>query len=290
MAPVLRPDAAIYFISGNAPIVPFARLARIPTVFQIDGLDSEREKWPGAAKADLRIAERISSRVANICVTDSTTVADRYFERFGRRIEAIPYGAHLDDPGGREWCDRLGVEPGRFILFVGRLVPENNAHLLVDAHRETATDWPLVVVGDAPYSERYIADLRARAGADVHFPGYVFGDGYAELVHRAGIVCLPTEVGGTHPVIIESMAAGACVVVGDHAPNVEVVGDAAAVFPFAGGVSALAATLTALIGDPPRRRELGERAAARAQERYAWRPVAERYLALCASLVSRSAP
>ncbi|MBI2684330.1 MAG: glycosyltransferase [Actinobacteria bacterium] len=284
-----RPDVAIYFIAGNAPIVALARLAGIPTVFQIDGLDSERDKWAGAAKAYLRVAERISSRVANVCVTDSASVADAYLARFGRRIEAIPYGARLEDPGGRDWCDRLGVEPDRFILFVGRLVPENNAHLLVDAHRARASEWPLVVVGDAPYSERYIADLHARAGPEVRFPGYVFGAGYAELVHRAGIVCLPTQVGGTHPVIIESMAAGACVVVGDHAPNVEVVGDAAAVFPLAGGSSALSATLTELIADPPRRRALGERAVRRAGERYTWRPVAERYLALCESVTRRSA-
>ncbi len=41
-------------------------------------------------------------------------------------------------------------------------------------------------------------------------------------------MCAPTEVGGTHPVIVEGMAAGAALLVSDHAPNLEVVGDAAA--------------------------------------------------------------
>ena len=40
-----RPDVAIYFIAGNAPVVPLARLAGIPAMLQIDGLDSERAKW-----------------------------------------------------------------------------------------------------------------------------------------------------------------------------------------------------------------------------------------------------
>jgi len=176
-----RPDIAIYFIAGNAPIVPFARLTGIPSILQIDGLDSQRAKWSGPAKAYLRFAERIAPAAATIAVTDSEAVADDYERRHGRRILAIPYGAELPDPGTDEWCRGLGLQRGRFILFVGRLVPENNAHLLIDAHRRMGTDWPLVVVGDAPYADEYIAGLSASAGPGVHMPGYVFGDGYAEL-------------------------------------------------------------------------------------------------------------
>ncbi len=276
-----RPDVALYFIAGNAPVVPLARLARVPSILQIDGLDSERAKWPAAAKAYLRFTERIAPWAATVTVTDSDAVAESYRARYGRRIDAIPYGADLPDPGGTEWCDRLGVEPGRFILFVGRLVPENNAHLLVEAHRRSGTDWPLVVVGDAPYSEDYIAGLKRNAGPGVHFPGYVFGTGYGELVHRCGIMCAPTEVGGTHPVIIEGLAAGACLVVSDHAPNLEVVGDAAAAFPLAPGAEGLADTITALVSDPDRRRDLGERARTRAAERFSWQTCADRYLEIC---------
>ena len=129
MAARLRPDVAIYFIAGNAPVVPFARLAGIPAILQVDGLDSERAKWPAPARAYLRMAERLAPRAATVALTDSYEVAASYERRYGRRIDAIPYGAELPDPGGNEWCERLEVEPGRFILFVGRLVPENNAHL-----------------------------------------------------------------------------------------------------------------------------------------------------------------
>ena len=287
MATRARPDVALYFIAGNAPVVPLARLAGIPAVLQIDGLDSERAKWSGAAKAYLRMAERIAPAAATIAVTDSAAVADAYERRYGRRIPWIAYGAEVPDPGDAGWCRRLGVQPGRFVLFVGRLVPENNAHLLVEAHRALGTDWPLVVVGDAPYAEEYIAGLKASAGPGVTFPGYVFGDGYAELVRSCGVMCAPTEVGGTHPVIVEGMAAGAAMLVSDHGPNLEVVGDAAASFPLAGGAGALADALAALIADAPRRRELGTRAAARAAERYSWDACAESYLRLCEALVSR---
>lgn len=287
LATVARPDVALYFIAGNAPVVPLARLAGIPSVLQIDGLDSERAKWSGPAKRYLRFAERIAPRAATIAVTDSQAVADRYEERHGRRILAIPYGAELPDPGTTEWCERLGVEPGRYVLFVGRLVPENNAHLLAEAHRLLAPEWPLVIVGDAPYADEYIAKLRADAGPDVRLPGYVFGTGYAELVHNCGVMCVPTEVGGTHPVIVEGMAAGAPMLVSDHGPNLEVVGDAAATFPLARGAPVLAEALGALIADSAHREALGRRAAERAARDYSWDTCAQAYLRLCDLVTGR---
>jgi glycosyltransferase involved in cell wall biosynthesis len=283
-----RPDVALYFIAGNAPVVPLARLGGVPTVLQVDGLDSQRAKWPTAARRYLRFAERIAPSAATITVTDSEAVADAYERAYGRRIAAIPYGADVPDPGDVGTCAALGVEPGRFVLFVGRLVPENNAHLLVEAHRRLECDWPLVVVGDAPYAEDYIASLKAAAGEGVRFPGYVFGEGYGELIHRAGVMCVPTEVGGTHPVIVEGMAAGAPLIVSDHPPNLETVGEAGAAFALDEGAEGLARALGELIGDPSRRERLGAAAAARAADRYGWDRCAERYLELCRAALTRS--
>jgi glycosyltransferase involved in cell wall biosynthesis len=284
-----RPDVAVYFISGNAPVVPLAGAGGVPTVFQIDGLDSQRAKWPAPARAYLRFAERLAPEAATITVTDSEAVADAFEQSYGRRVPAIPYGAEVEDPGNAGWCAKLDVEPGRFVLFVGRLVPENNAHLLVEAHRASGCEWPLVIVGDAPYAQSYIDSLKRAAGPNVRFPGYVFGEGYGELIHRAGVMCAPTEVGGTHPVIVEALAAGAPLIVSDHPPNLETVGEAAEAFSLADGADGLARSLKSLIGDVRRRAELSRRATERAAERFSWDLCAERYLRLCELAISRSA-
>jgi glycosyltransferase involved in cell wall biosynthesis len=225
---------------------------------------------------------------STVCATDSRAVADAYEQRYGRRVVAVPYGAELPEPRDAGRLRELGLERGRYVLFVGRLVPENNAHLLIEAHRRIDTDWPLVVVGDAPYSEGYIAELTRLAAPDVRFPGYVFGDGYAELVRNAGVMAAPTEVGGTHPVIVEALAGGAPLIVSDHPPNLEVVGDAAATFALADGAEGLAAALRRLIDDPDERARLGAAGAERAAERYSWDACAEAYLALCRAARERA--
>ena len=92
---------------------------------------------------------------------------------------------------------------------------------------------------------------------------------------------LPTEVGGTHPVIVEGMAAGTCLLVSDHAPNVEVVGDGAATFALTAGTSSLTKTLGELVSDQQKRDAFGARAELRATERYSWTRCAERYIELC---------
>src|SRR3954454_18738497 len=210
----LRPDVALFFIAGNSPLCLITRAAGIPTVINVDALDSDRRKWPRLAKAYLRAAERTSPRWADEAITDSHAVAEVFERRYGERIGVVPYG--VEDPGyaGDGTLARLGLERRKYILFVGRLEPENNPHLLVEAFAQIdaahAQDMKVVVVGGAPYADEYIRSVMRRADPRVIFPGYIFGRGYWELQRHAYLFCAPTEVGGTHPVILEALAAGNC--------------------------------------------------------------------------------
>ena len=274
---------ALFFIAGNSPMCLITRGADIPTVINVDGLDSDRSKWPPVAKAYLRFAERNAPRWADTALTDSEAVAEVFEARYGRRIGVIPYG--VEDPGndGTETLERLGLKSRRYILFVGRLEPENNPHVLVEAFSRIPlkrTDgMKLVVVGGAPYAGEYIKQVHRAGDPRVLFPGYVFGRGYWELQRHAYAFCAPTEVGGTHPVILEALAAGNCVIVNDHAPNVETVGDAGLTFSGVEGVSSLASQLERILAEP----SLVDTYRARARERarrYDWDAVTDEYEAL----------
>jgi glycosyltransferase involved in cell wall biosynthesis len=277
---VTRPDVALFFIAGNSPLCLITRRASIPAVINVDGLDSDRRKWPAFAKAYLRFAESKAPRWADRTITDSHAVAEVFERRYGRRIGVVPYG--VQDPGddGTETLERLGLEPRKYILFVGRLAPENNPHLLVEAFSrisaQRARGMKLAVVGGAPYADEYIRQVWRTADPRVVFPGYVFGRGYWELQRHAYLFCAPTEVGGTHPVILEAMAAGNCVLVNDHRPNAETVGDAGLYFSGAVGVDDLTEQLERLLDEEVLVEDYRKRALARA-EQYSWAAVTDQY-------------
>jgi glycosyltransferase involved in cell wall biosynthesis len=293
VARVTRPDVALFFIAGNSPLCLITRSASIPAVINVDGLDSDRGKWPAPAKAYLRFAERTAPRWADEAITDSHAVADIYERRYGGRIGVVPYG--VEDPGydGMETLERLGLEPRKYILFVGRLEPENNPHLLVEAFSRIgaarARGMKLAVVGGAPYADDYIRQVWRTADPRVVFPGYIFGQGYWELQRHAYVFCAPTEVGGTHPVILEAMAAGNCVLVNDHPPNAETVGDAGIYFSGKAGVDDLATQLARLFDDPELVAEYRQRAVVRA-EQYSWEAVTDQYERLLTAVCEARGP
>ena len=279
-ARVTKPDVALFFIAGNSPLCLITSRRDIPAVINVDGLDSDRRKWPALAKAYLRFAESRAPRWADLAITDSHAVADIFERRYGTRIGVVPYG--VEDPGyeGTETLERLGLEPRKFVLFVGRLEPENNPHLLVEAFSridgERAHGMKLAVVGGAPYASDYIRNVWRSADPRVVFPGYVCGRGYWELQRHACLFCAPTEVGGTHPVILEAMAAGNCVLVNDHPPNAETVRDAGIYFSGRTGVDDLTAQLDRLLNDPELVAKYRKRALRRARK-YSWEAVTDQY-------------
>jgi glycosyltransferase involved in cell wall biosynthesis len=283
MAARRRPDVAIYFIAGNSPMTRLSRLLGIPSIVNVDGLDSQRAKWNRWARLYLRWAERNAPRFANATITDSRVLQRLYRDEYGYNTHYIAYGSELEDPepggpGSRsEHLARLGLEPRGYMLFVGRLVPENNAHVLVEAFAGLETDLKLAVVGDAPYAEDYQRELCAADDGRVVFTGYQFGEAYRELARNAAISIVATEVGGTHPVLVEAMAAGNCVVVNDHPPNVEVVGDAGVTYPAAQGAAGLRRVLAELLADPERVERLRGAAAQRARALYSWDAVTDAY-------------
>ena len=256
-------DVALYFNVGNSPVSWIPRLAGQRVVLNVDGLDWKRKKWGRFARWFIRTSERWATRCAHRVVTDSRRVQEYYLTRYGADSTYIAYGAEpMAAPPGPHLA-RHGLEPGRYVLFVGRLVPENCAHHLVEAFDGLATDMKCVIVGDAPYAAGYIRSLRATADPRVVFTGYVFGEGYRELLSNAYCFVETSEVGGTHPALLEAMAAGAAVVVNDTPENLETIGDAGQSYDGGIGAPSLRAALERLLKDPALVAALGRRAVER---------------------------
>ncbi len=287
-----RYDVALYFIAGNSPVTWIPRLVGTRTLLNVDGLDWKREKWPTLAKKYLQLAEYLATKLPNAYLTDSTVVQAYYRDRFHSEPPAIPYGSEVEWVPAGETLARFDLEPQRYVLFVGRLVPENCAHHLVDAFAHLDTNRKCVLVGDAPYARDYIADLKARAQGDdrIVFTGYLFGQGYYELGSNASIFVETSGVGGTHPALVEAMAFGNCVIAHNTPENLETLGDAGLAYDGAVGAESLRAVLQGLLADPARVADYRQRARQRARTTYQWEAVTDAYERLFYQLTGQPLP
>jgi len=151
------------------------------------------------------------------------------------------------------------------------------------------TDLRCVIVGNAPYSEAYIASLKTMATSDprIIFTGYVFGDGYHELGSNAYAFVETSEVGGTHPALVEAMALNNCVIVNDTAENLETVGSAGLWYHGEEGAESLRQVLADLIANPDRVADYRRRALEWVRQRYTWDVVTDTYEALFTRLLEQ---
>lgn len=280
-------DVVLMFIAGNSPVSFLPRLAGQRVVLNVDGLDWKRQKWPPPAKKYIQFAEWLATKLPNTVVTDSRRVQEYYRERWNADTKYIAYGADVVGAPPGKYLEQFGLTPRTYVLFVGRLVPENCAHHLVNAFKQLKTDMRCVIVGDAPYAEGYIEQLKALAGENVTFTGYLFGDGYRELSSHAFAFVETSEVGGTHPALLEAMAFGNCVVVNDTRENLETIGDAGLSYSGSAGAEHLAHVLQELIDTPSRAEEFRCRAQERVRRYFTWDAVTDEYEALFRAMVKK---
>ena len=223
-----RYDAALICNCANAPFSPILRLTGTPVAINVDGLEHKRKKWGWLGRRYYRFAEYLSTLLPNEMVTDAQVIQDYYLARHNTPSTMIAYGSEVERRPDRDTVRKWRVEPNRYVLYVSRLEPENNAHLVIEAFKKVRTAYRLLIVGDAPYAESYINSLKARARGDkrIIFTGFVFGQDYRALQQNAYCYVHATEVGGTHPALLEAMGYGNCVLTLATPENMEVVGDA----------------------------------------------------------------
>jgi GT2 family glycosyltransferase/glycosyltransferase involved in cell wall biosynthesis len=283
---VAASDAEVVFVCNvaNSPFVWVPRMFGKPVALNVDGLDRKRRKWNRLGRAFLWLCEWLALVTPTAMVTDARVMQDYYWKRYGKWSWLISYGAEPRSAGDALLLlSRLGLEARRYVLYVSRLEPENNPELVRRGFERVPTDWKLAMVGGNPYRPEYVEQLRRTRDLRIVFPGPIYGEGYWQLQQNAGVYIHATEVGGTHPALIEAMSCGNAVLYLNTPENVEVCGDAG--LPFSHSADDLADKLSRVLADSELRAELGRRALARARERYTWDMIADEYEHLFARLL-----
>lgn len=271
-------DACLVCNGANAFACWIPRLRQQAVVLNVDGIERQRKKWGWMGRNFYLLSESLARWLPSQVVTDARTIQHYYLERHRLHTRFIPYGASLERAEGTAELERLGLRPGAYLLYVSRLEPENNAHLAIQAYLAGGVDLPLVVVGDAPYNRPYKERLQALASrGEVLMPGAIYGTGYRELITHCLCYLHGTEVGGTHPALIEAMGVGALCIVNETPENREVLGGCGLMISF-NDVTGLGSLLNEVAAGTLQGHEaLRQKARDRIRRCYDWNKVTEEY-------------
>ncbi|WJY00778.1 glycosyltransferase [Curtobacterium sp. 458] len=273
-----RPDVTLVMNCANGYWLPLLKLAGIPTVVNVDGIEWERAKWGRLAKAVFRTGARMTARTADALVFDAHAIGHYWRRVFGKDGDVIPYG-------GTE-ATALQLHPADahltgapFALVVARFVPENTVREFLVAAEWIAEQHPVVIVGSSGHGGELDqhARLLADANPNVHWLGHVSDDDRLfALWQHAGAYFHGHSVGGTNPALVQAMHLGAPTVARDTVYNREVLArtDATFVEPEPG---AIADAVLSLLGDRAEQERLGRAVRERARDHYTWRSVCDAY-------------
>jgi len=189
------------------------------------------------------------------------------------RIFRVPYAvdndrfrAEADRLRGRRDAlrEELGWPRGvPVILYVGKLIPRKRPMDLLEAYARVVADHPsaLVFLGEGSERDRLEAEARRRALGHVLITGFVNQTAIARCYAAADLLVLPSSHEPWGLALNEGMCFGLPVVASSMvgaAPDLVRDGENGFVYPV-GDTEALARALAALLGDPDRRRRMGER-------------------------------
>ncbi|MCQ8847224.1 glycosyltransferase family 4 protein [Alteromonas stellipolaris] len=247
----INPDVIHLHAIGPALFTPFARLLGMKAVVTHHGADYDRQKWNSFAKGLLKTGERWGIKCANRMFVVGKSLTQKLQKEYSKQSDKIVYvpngmlPSFTGDISSEFLPKELGLTPGKYILTVGRLVPEKGFHDLVEAYSQSNTNLKLVVVGSADHKDEYSESLLKQQSENIIFAGRRSGNELHALYKHARVFVLPSYHEGLPIVALEAISAGAEVLLSDISPNLDIEAPKDSYFPV-GNLSSLSQKLSCI--------------------------------------------
>ena len=219
-----KSDIILVVNSANGPFGLLTKLFRIPTAINVDGLEWLRPKWKGLGSIYFKWASKMATLFYDQIINDSYEMRKVYLDLFKRDSKVIAYGADIRKSESPDSINKWNLKQREYYLVIGRLIPDNNADLIIKGFLKSNSTKKLVIVGDVPYKDTYASDLKKINDKRLIFTGYVKDqDVLAELYHNCYVYVHGHEFGGTNPTMIKAMAYGCAILALDTVFNKEML-------------------------------------------------------------------
>lgn len=268
-------DLVQFHALGSAPFAVLPRIVGKKTVVSVRGLDGQRAKWGAAARAYLTLCEWASVHCPTSTGVVSRELREYYRRTYGADTTYIPNGVTLRDRRGTEALTAFGLTGRNYVLYVGRLTPEKDCQVLIDAFEAIETPLKLVFVGGSSYADEYVARLKRHESERILFLGFQTGETLEALFCHAYVYVLPSRIEGLSISLLEAMGWGNCVLTSDIPENRELVDGCGFTFR-TGDVGDLRRMLQHLIGSPDAVSLAGQASRELIEREYDWDTIALR--------------
>lgn len=289
-------DIIHFHALGPSLFTPLPRLltsAKILTTCH--GLDWQRAKWGNFSSRIIKTGEQTAVQFADRLVVVSEALQDYFYKTYGKEatyIENAPVTYAASD-GRFTYGRSLGLTPQKYLVFVGRLVPEKRVELLLEAfQRLQPQGWKLALVGDRSDTGAFTAQLLQAAdnNANIVFTGELQGPQLAELMRGAGLFVLPSDVEGLPLALLEAMQEGIPAVVSDIPVHRQMMGVDRGLTFQTGNLNDFQDRLGWAVTHPRQMRMMAHQAKAYVRSHHNWETITHKYIRLYESLLNVRRP
>jgi glycosyltransferase involved in cell wall biosynthesis len=270
-------------------------LASAKVVVTCQGLDWQRAKWGSFSSELIHMGEQTAVRFADRIIVVSDALQDYFAQTYGRETIYIPNApaSYSNSDPNFGYGKLLGLQPGKYILFLGRMVPEKRPDLLVDAFSQlNPGGWKLVLAGGVSDTKLFTSQLleKIAKNRNIVFAGELQGERLAEIMRGAGLFALPSDLEGLPLAMLEAMREGVPVLASDIPPHHQLVGDDRGVLFTAGNLESCRQNLEWAIQNHQILAEMAKKAQKHVQHNYSWDSITLKTLQLYEGLLASPQP
>ncbi|ARV57663.1 glycoside hydrolase [Nostocales cyanobacterium HT-58-2] len=264
-------------------------------VVTCQGLDWQRAKWGSFSTRIIQLGEKAAVRFADGLIVVSDALQNYFWQTYGRRTVYIPNApaSYGESDSKFSYGTQLGLEQGRYILFLGRLVPEKRPDLLVDAFSAlNPRGWKLVLAGGVSDTKSFTSKLLEKVAnnPNIIFAGELRGQRLWEIVRGSGLFVLPSDVEGLPLAMLEAMQEGIPVMASDIPPHKQLISGGRGKLFAAGNLTSCIQALDWSIHHPQELAAMAVNAQRHVQLNYSWSHITSETLKLYTTLLTSPEP
>lgn len=281
-------DVVLVVNSANGPFGILTKLLGKPSAINVDGLEWLRPKWKGLGARYYLFASRLATKLYDQLITDSDEMEKIYLEQFGAPSKMIAYGANPKLNSEISLIEKWNLQKESYYLIVGRLIPDNNADLIVEGFVKSKSKRKLVIVGDVPYHDRFAQKMKSIQDKRLIFTGYVRNqEQLASLYHNCYGYFHGHEYGGTNPAMLKALGFGCAILAMDTRFNQEMLQQGKYGWYFDKNIDSVVQIIDKSENSPEEMEDLRAHSRDGLTQKYNWDFVTDEYELLFKSLCKR---